>query len=260
LEDALVEHKSEAVPWTIQQTILGFILTLVPWIAVIGVLSQLGQSKTTQNAPLSFQADLGNAIFVFIFSSIIEGAFLVAPLYYANSILRSITPHFRLALHTLGLRKFKVGRSLVLVVLLLLAILAVDNFYQYVISVLHLNLQTNDQVLLNHSKIAPITTYATLLAAVFVAPFCEEVFFRGFLFPGLCRSMPVGWAIILSSLLFAIAHADPGSFAVLFIIGLALAYLRWRTNSLWPGIILHLTNNGLGALLIVLVMHGVVKQ
>ena len=152
------------------------------------------------------------------------------------------------------------GRSLLLVVLLLLAILAVDNFYQYVITVWHLNLQTNDQVLLNHSKIAPISTYATLLAAVFVAPFCEEVFFRGFLFPGLCRSMPVGWATILSSLLFAIAHADLGSFAVLFIIGLALAFLRWRTNSLWPGIILHLINNGLGALLIVLVMHGVVKQ
>lgn len=260
LEDALVEHKSEAVPWTIQQTLLGFILTLVPWIAVIGVLSQIGQSKTSQNAPLSFQADLGNAIFVFIFSSVIEGAFLIAPLYYANYIFRSITPHFRLALHTLGLRKFKVGRSLVLVVLLLLAILAVDNLYQYVITIWHLNLQTNDQVLLNHSKIAPISTYATLLAAVFVAPFCEEAFFRGFLFPGLCRSMPVGWAIILSSLLFAIAHADPGSFAVLFIIGLALAYLRWQTNSLWPGIILHLINNGLGALLIVLVMHGVVKQ
>ena len=260
MEDALVEHKSEAVPWTIQQTLLGFILTLVPWVAVIGVLSQLGQSKTTQNTPLSFQADIANAVFVFIFSCVIEGAFLIAPLYYANYIFRSIIPHFRLALHTLGLRKFKVGKSLVLVVLLLLAILAVDNLYQYVITALHLNLQTNDQVLLNHSKIAPISTYATLLAAVFVAPFCEEVFFRGFLFPGLCRSMPVGWAIILSSLLFAIAHADPGSFAVLFIIGLALAYLRWRTNSLWPGIILHLFNNGLGALLIVLVMHGIVKQ
>ncbi len=259
LEDALVEHESDAVPWTIQQTLLGFILTLVPWVVVVGVLSQLGQNKATQNAPLPFQADLGNAIFVFIFSCIIEGAFLIAPLYYANHVFRSLTSHFRLALRTLGLRKFKVGRSLVLAVILLLSILAIDNLYQYVITVWHLNLQTNDQALLNHSKIAPISTYATLLAAVFVAPLCEEVFFRGFLFPGLCRSMPVGWAIFISSLLFAIAHADPGSFAVLFIIGLALAYLRWRTNSLWPGIILHLINNGLGALLIVLAMQGVVK-
>jgi membrane protease YdiL (CAAX protease family) len=259
-EDALVEHKLDAVPWTIQETFLGFILTLVPWVALVAVLSQLNQGKATPNTPLSFQADLGNSIFVFIFSCIIEGAFLIAPLYIANRVYHSITPHFRIALQALGFRKFNVRRAAAMIVLLLLAILAVDNLYQYVITVLHLSLQTNDQVVLQHSKIAPISTYATLLAAVFVAPFCEEIFFRGFLFPGLLRSMPVGWAIVLSSLLFAVAHADPGSFAVLFIIGLALAYLRWRTNSLWPGMILHFINNGLGALLIILVMQGVVKQ
>src|SRR5436305_7935123 len=259
-EDVLVEHKSDAVPWTIQQTFLGFILTLIPWVGLVSALSLLGQGKTTPNTPLSFQADLGNAIFVFIFSCIIEGAFLIAPLYIANHAFHSITPHFRLALQALGFRKFKVGRAAAMIVLLLLAILAVDNLYQYVITVLHLNLQTNDQVLLARSKIAPITTYATLLAAVFVAPFCEEIFFRGFLFAGLPRSMSVGWAIALSSLFFAVAHADPGSFAVLFIIGVALAYLRWRTNSIWPGMILHFIKIGLGALLIILVMQGVVKQ
>jgi len=82
------------------------------------------------------------------------------------------------------------------------------------------------------------------------------VFFRGFVFPGLRRAMPVGWAIVLSSLLFAVAHADPGSFAVLFIIGLALAFLRWRTGSIWPGMILHMLNNGIGAVSIILVMQG----
>jgi uncharacterized protein len=259
-EDSLVEHKSNAVPWTNQQTYLGIILTLIPWALLAVGLSQLGQSKTPQTTPLSFQTDLANAIFVFIFSCVIEGAFLIAPLYIAILAFRSVTPHLRLAFSVLGFRKFNVGRSLVLVVLLLIVILAIDNLYQYVITVLHLNLQTNDQVLLQHSKIAPLSTYATLLVAVFVAPFCEEVFFRGFVFPGICKAMPVGWAIFSSSLLFALAHADPASFAVLFIIGLALAFLRWRTKSLWPGIFLHFINNGLGALLIILYMQGIVKQ
>src|SRR6266516_3917617 len=259
-EDSLVESKSNAVPWTIQQTWYGIILTLIPWDILAVSIYQQGQSKDSQNTPLSFQADLMSALIVFIFSRVIEGAFLIAPLYIANKAFRSIIPHFRLALRALGFRDFDVGRSLVLVVILFIAILAIDNLYQYVITVLHLNLQTNDQVLLQRSKIAPITTYATLLAAVFVAPFCEEVFFRGFFFPGLRQSMPVGWAIVLSSLFFAVAHADPGSFAVLFIIGLALAFLRWRTNSIWPGMILHFINNGLGALLIVLAMQGIMKQ
>jgi len=259
-DDSLVESKSNAVPWTIQQTWYGIILTLIPWAILAVGLSQLGQSKASQNTPLSFQADLMSALIVFIFSCVIEGAFLIAPLYIAGKAFRSISPHFRLALRALGFRDFDVGRSLVLVVILFIAILAIDNLYQYVITVLHLNVQTNDQVLLQRSKIAPISTYATLLAAVFVAPFCEEIFFRGFVFPGLSEAMPVGWAIVSSSLLFALAHADLGSFAVLFIIGLALAFLRWRTKSLWPSIFLHFLNNGLGALLIILVMQGIVKQ
>src|SRR6266516_1948139 len=256
-EDSLVESKSNAVPWTIQQTWYGIILTLIPWAILAVGLSQLGQSKASQNTPLSFQADLMSALIVFIFSCVIEGAFLIAPLYIANKAFRSIIPHFRLALRALGFRDFDVGRSLVLVVILFIAILAIDNLYQYVITVLHLNLQTNDQVLLQRSKIAPISTYATLLAAVFVAPFCEEIFFRGFVFPGLRQSMPVGWAIILSSLFFAVSHADPGSFAVLLIIGLALATLRWRTRSIWPAILLHTLNNGIAALTVVLAIQGI---
>ena len=147
-------------------------------------------------------------------------------------------------------------RTAFLIIGLMVGIFAVNLLYSYVITTFHLNLQTNDQVLLERSKQAPLTIYATLFAAVFIAPFCEEVFFRGFVFPGLRRAMPVGWAIVLSSLLFAVAHADPGSFAVLFIIGIALAFLRWRTGSIWPGMILHMLNNGIGAVSIILVMQG----
>jgi len=91
---------------------------------------------------------------------------------------------------------------------------------------------------------------------VFVAPICEEVFFRGFVFAGLLRGMAPVWAIVFSSLIFAVAHFDVGSFVVLFIIGLALAFLRWRTKSIWPGILLHMLNNGIAALGIIVVMLG----
>jgi len=249
----------DEVPWTIQQTFRGVLFTIIPWIAFALVLSSLNGKPSTTNVPLAPNVDLTSAIVTFIFSVLIEGAFVIAPLYYANKAFRSITPHIRLALRALGFRRFSLGQTLLWLIVLLLGIFAINNLYQYVISVLHLNIQTNDQVLLAHSKEAPLTTYATLIAAVIVAPICEEVFFRGFVFPGLCRGMPVGWAIVLSALLFATTHADPGSFIVLFAIGLALAFLRWRTHSLWPGIMLHALNNGAAALLIVLIMNGVVK-
>ena len=246
--------KDEA-PWTIRQTLLGVLFTMFPWIALALILHSTGPTSTN-NAPLPLRVDLVGAIITLIFSAIIEGAFLIAPFYFADAAFRAVKRRGRLILNALGFRAFPARRSIYLIIGLMVAIFAVNFLYSYVITTFHLNLQTNDQVILERSKQAPLTIYATLFAAVFIAPFCEEVFFRGFVFPGLRRAMPVGWAIMLSSLLFAVAHADPGSFAVLFIIGLALAFLRWRTGSIWPGMILHMLNNGIGAVSIILVMQG----
>ncbi len=248
----------DTAPWTTQQTFFGTLITLIPWIVVTLILSTLNGSVNVTK-PLSAQADLTGAIVTIIFSALIEGAFLIAPFYYANAAYRSITPHLRLALHALGFRRFRQGNALFWVFILMIVIFGINTLYSYLITVLHLNVQTNDQLLLQQSKVAPISTYATLFVAVIIAPFCEEVFFRGFVFPGLRHGMSLGWAIIISSLLFGVAHADPGSFPVLFVIGLALAFLRWRTQSIWPCMILHMLNNGIAALAIVLTMQGAIK-
>jgi CAAX protease family protein len=248
----------DIAPWTTQQTFFGTLITLIPWIILTLILSYLnGSVKVT--APISAQADLTGAIVTIVFSSLIEGAFLIAPFYYANASYRSITPHLRLAFHALGFRRFRLGSALFWIIVLMIVIFGINALYSDLITTLHLNVQTNDQLLLEQSKVAPLSTYATLLAAVFIAPFCEEVFFRGFVFPGLRNGMSLVWAIIISSLLFGVAHGDPGSFPVLFVIGLALAFLRWRTQSIWPGMILHMLNNGIAALAIVLTMQGVIK-
>lgn len=256
-----VEKRDEekSVPWTIQQTFLGILLTLVPWLLLAFSLSSLN-TRTSHTAPLAPNVDLVNAIITFILASLIEGAFLIAPFYIAGRAFRQLPDRWRQVCDVLGLRKFHVASALPWVIGLFLGILALNLLYGMVISYLnthfHMQIQTNDQVILQQSKAAPLTTYATLIASVFVAPFCEEIFFRAFAFAGFLRAMSVGWAVFLSALVFAIAHADAGSFAVLFFIGIALAFLRWRTNSLWPSILLHLLNNGLGALLIIFAMHG----
>ena len=248
----------DSAPWTTQQTFFGTLITLIPWIVLTLILSTLNGSVSITK-PLSPQADLTGAIVTIIFTALIEGAFLIAPFYYANAAYRSITPHFSLALNALGFRRFRLGNALFWVIILMIVIFGVNAFYSYLITILHLNVQTNDQLILQQSKIAPLSTYATLFAAVFIAPFCEEVFFRGFVFPGLRHGLSLVWAIVISSLLFGVAHADPGSFPILFVIGLALAFLRWRTQSIWPCIMLHMLNNGIAALVIVLSMQGVIK-
>jgi uncharacterized protein len=258
LEEFLVEQHFDNVPWTIRQTALGIVLTLVPWILLALGLTFLG-SQTPHTARLSPQLDAINAIITFIISTIIEGAFIIAPLYIAIHTFRSSPSRWKLGLQALGFKSFNGLQAAALIFVLIIAILAIDNLYQYVITFFHLNLQTNDQVLLQEGRNMPYTTYATLLVAVFVAPFCEEIFFRGFIFMGLRSAMPVGVAIVASAFLFAVAHADLGSFAVLFIIGIVLAFIRWRTRSLWPGIFLHMLNNAIGAAAVILAINGFIK-
>ena len=82
------------------------------------------------------------------------------------------------------------------------------------------------------------------IVGAIVAPLVEEIFFRGFLFQGFRQKY--GWvsAMLLSSAIFAAGHLDPASLLPTFILGLVLAYLYQRSNSLWPGIILHFLVNG----------------
>ena len=254
----MLEHKPDEVPWTIQQTFFGVLITLVPWFIIVSLLNS-GNTAQPSTVRLPMQTDLANALITFILSTLIEAAFIIAPLYIALQVYRTISPRWSLALRALGFRKFHVGKAFAYIILFGLLIIGTDYLYQAAITLFHWHLQTNDQVILSHAKTAPLTTYATLLVAVFVAPVCEEIFFRGFFFSGLRRGMPLYLAIILSALLFGAAHGDPASFPVLFIIGLFLAILRWQTRSLWPGIFLHCLNNSLGAIEIILLMNGIIK-
>jgi membrane protease YdiL (CAAX protease family) len=74
----------------------------------------------------------------------------------------------------------------------------------------------------------------------------EEIFFRGFLFQGFRQQY--GWIKggLLSAAVFAIGHLDPVSLIPTFILGLLLAYMYHRSNSVWPGIILHFLVNAFG--------------
>ena len=83
------------------------------------------------------------------------------------------------------------------------------------------------------------------IIAVAIAPFAEELFFRGFMFAGLSGRWGPIWAAMLSSLLFMAAHLEPLRFPPLFVLGLLLAWLYHRTRALWASIFVHLLNNAL---------------
>jgi membrane protease YdiL (CAAX protease family) len=104
----------------------------------------------------------------------------------------------------------------------------------------------------------PVALAVFLVAAAIVAPFVEELFFRGFLFGVYCRRQPVWLGYVVSSVLFTILHLEPnrmtwqqmaGLSIGIFILALLLAWLYRTTGSLYPGMIAHAVNNATAALL-----------
>jgi membrane protease YdiL (CAAX protease family) len=99
---------------------------------------------------------------------------------------------------------------------------------------------------------------AMLAAAIVVAPAGEEAMFRGFLFRGWVRSPRSAWpAIVAISMLWAILHIqyDWTGMLQIFVIGLFLGWVRWRSGSLALTFLLHALFNLEGTLETIAVVH-----
>ncbi len=75
--------------------------------------------------------------------------------------------------------------------------------------------------------------------AVIVAPICEEIVFRGFIYP--VAKSACGWpvAMLCSGLFFACAHSSVITLLPLWIFGCLLAWLYEKSGSIWAPIATH---------------------
>ncbi len=81
-------------------------------------------------------------------------------------------------------------------------------------------------------------------AVAIIAPIGEEILFRGFLQQYLEKYWKdITKSILLIALFFAIIHLNPFWFVQIYILGIVLGFLAWKTNSIIPSLILHSLNN-----------------
>ncbi|MEM6501330.1 MAG: type II CAAX endopeptidase family protein [Cyanobacteria bacterium P01_C01_bin.89] len=104
----------------------------------------------------------------------------------------------------------------------------------------------------------PWAIAAFFLTASIAAPLFEETLFRGFLLPSLTRSLSPWGAVVVSALVFAIAHLSLSEVLPLTVLGIVLGGVYLRTRNLVAPILLHgLWNSGTLISLLVLSNGGI---
>src|SRR3989344_3073232 len=87
------------------------------------------------------------------------------------------------------------------------------------------------------------------IVAIAIAPIIEEVFFRGFLQQAFTKRFGLNQGVLLTSLIFAIAHFEFQVIIPIFILSVLLGWMFIRAHSIWPAIIFHAINNSLALLI-----------
>jgi len=95
----------------------------------------------------------------------------------------------------------------------------------------------------NSHRLAQFTAY-TIIVTLF-GPFVEEMMFRGVGY-GLLEPFGRGRAVVVVGIAFALIHGLVAGFPVIATFGIGITYLRSRTDSIYPCILLHACYNGLG--------------
>ena len=105
----------------------------------------------------------------------------------------------------------------------------------------------------------PLVIVLMGVAAVVVAPFAEEVVFRGYLYPAAKRFCgPLG-AMLFSSLVFAAAHGNAVALVPLFILAMLLCLIYELTGSIWASISVHFLFNAATVALQLMARYGIIE-
>ncbi len=139
--------------------------------------------------------------------------------------------------------------------LALIALLPLNLVFSLALEALT-GMEEHPQAFMLLDQMSPVQLAAVALMTVVTVPFAEELIFRGVLLSFLLERGPADptrrkWtAVIVSSLIFGVFHMDPQLIPATTALGIAAAWLRLRSGSLWPAVALHQINNALATVVL----------
>ena len=202
---------------------------LVGWLALVGSLAALNYaSRFTEGKP---PADT-----LYRYGTAVSGV-----VFYAITLALLAWIARGLPLAEIGLRRpDSWSRALRFALGMLVAVLIAEVALE---SILH---ATEEQGLepprWEPDKAVPFALNAAVV--VLVAPLAEEMTFRGVGF-ALLERFGRAVAVVVTSAAFAAAHGLVAGFPALFVFAVGVALVRLRTDSIYPGMLLHASFNAL---------------
>jgi len=181
-------------------------------------------------------------IYIYISFFLGQGIILVPPLYYLTIKKKPILQSLRINLVSIQTIQY----SFIFSLGVLIIFDALDR-------IIHQIIPTPDYIIDLGQIMQPDSTlgYVFLfLAVVIIAPIGEEIVFRGFL----QKFLEDYWkditrAVLVTSLFFAMIHFNPFWTIQIYLLGIVLGFLSWKTKSVIPSILLHSINNGVAYIL-----------
>jgi len=208
------------------------ILSIISAFTVGGLIMGISASSPEQT----------DKLYIYISFFLGQGIILVPPLYFLTIKQRPILESLRIKMVSLETIQY----SFIFSTGVLIIIDTIDR-------IIHQIIPTPDYIIDLSGIMQPdsMLGYVFLfLAVVIVAPVGEEVVFRGFL----QKFLEEYWkditrAVLVTSLFFAMIHFNPFWTIQIYILGVLLGFLSWKTKSVIPSIMLHSINNGLAYIL-----------
>jgi membrane protease YdiL (CAAX protease family) len=125
---------------------------------------------------------------------------------------------------------------------------AVGNYIAGIVGWMFPTIEENLEVAMGSDPTTPIELLLSILYVAAIPALVEEFAFRGVAM-GMLRTYGDRFALITSSLLFALLHGNFIQIPFAFCVGLGLGYAVLRTGSMLPAILIHFFNNAFSCLI-----------
>lgn len=168
---------------------------------------------------------------------------IMAPKAFSNS---------RTTLKELGLSDYPRWMDIILAVLAFVVYLIASSLTVMLVTMLvPFEINHSQELPFDSSMLTSAAEYWLVFSTlVLVAPFAEEVLFRGYMYGKLRKFAPVWVSVLVASIAFGLAHLwAPGSALQVmvtidtFVISLFLCLLREHTGAIWASFLLHAIKN-----------------